>query len=224
MIPASLQAARSLLVELGASSRLLRHVELVGEAGEQLLLKAAELGVPLDAELVRVGIVLHDAGKIVVQRELDAPGVDHEPTGERLLLDHGASAEVARVCLSHARWASMSVKLEELVIALADKLWKGVRNPALEERVIDGMAAALTGSVGTCSSSSTARSKASRRAELLAWSEAVSNESVPQLDLARYQRINVNLEPMKPRNPAFQEMVLGRAEELLSRLLGVTEA
>jgi len=37
----------------------------------------------------------------------------------------------------------MQVTLEELLVALADKLWKGVRNPKLEERVIDLVAAAL---------------------------------------------------------------------------------
>lgn len=143
MKPASREAARKLLQDLGAPPRLLRHVELVGEAGEQLLERANQLGIPLDAELVRAGIVLHDVGKIVVPSELDAPGAEHEPTGELLLLEHGVSPELARVCVSHARWASMSVSLEELVIALADKLWKGVRKPALEERVIDGMATAL---------------------------------------------------------------------------------
>ena len=33
--------------------------------------------------------------------------------------------------------------------------------------------------------------------------------------------VYANLEPMKPHNPAFQEVVLGRAEELLPLLLGV---
>jgi hypothetical protein len=31
----------------------------------------------------------------------------------------------------------MDVSLEELVVALADKLWKGVRHPGLEKLVID---------------------------------------------------------------------------------------
>jgi hypothetical protein len=37
----------------------------------------------------------------------------------------------------------MSVSLEELLVALADKLWKGVRNAQLEERVINEAAKAL---------------------------------------------------------------------------------
>ena len=39
----------------------------------------------------------------------------------------------------------MQVSLEELVVALADKLWKGVRKADLEERVADAVASALGG-------------------------------------------------------------------------------
>jgi len=37
----------------------------------------------------------------------------------------------------------MEVSLEELLVALADKLWKGVRHAELERRVIDGVAGRL---------------------------------------------------------------------------------
>jgi hypothetical protein len=143
MNPASVAAANLLLVQLGAPPRLLRHVALVGEAGERLLDVAQALQLRIDPALVRVGIVLHDAGKILVPAELDAPGAEHEPTGQALLLAHGVSPELARICLSHARWADMSVSLEELLVALADKLWKGVRNPQLEERLINEAAQSL---------------------------------------------------------------------------------
>jgi hypothetical protein len=141
--PASVEDANLLLARLGAPQRLLRHVALVGEAGERLLDLAAALHLPIDAALVRVGIVLHDAGKILVSAELDAPGGEHEPRGQDLLLKQGVSPVVARICLSHARWSEMSVSLEELLVALSDKLWKGVRNAQLEERVINEAAKAL---------------------------------------------------------------------------------
>lgn len=143
MVPSSVLAARELLVQLGAPTRLLRHVELVGEAGDQLLKKLTSLSVPLREDFVRVGIVVHDAGKILHRSELDEAGAKHEPDGERLLLGNGVSPEVARVCMSHARWNVMETSLEELLVALADKLWKGVRRPDLEERVIDSVAFAL---------------------------------------------------------------------------------
>jgi hypothetical protein len=141
--PPSAGAARELLEALGAPSRLLRHVELVGEAADLLLQKLVPFGAGIDADLVRVGVVLHDAGKTLHPAELDQPGGDHEPAGEALLIAHGASPEVARICISHARWNEMSVSLEELLVALADKLWKGVRKPELEERVIDEVASAV---------------------------------------------------------------------------------
>lgn len=131
------------MVQLGAPARLVRHVELVGEAAELLLGELAKLGIATDAAFVRVGVALHDAGKLLHTEELDAPGAAHEPAGEALLLEHSVSPRVARVCLSHARWAETSVSFEELLIALADKLWKGVRKPELEELVIDGAAARL---------------------------------------------------------------------------------
>ena len=141
--PPSIPEARALLARLGAPRRLLRHVELVGEAAHALLRKFSELGIPVRSDLVQVGVVLHDAGKILHPAELDGGGARHEPDGERLLLEQGVSAELARICVSHARWAQMPVSLEELVVALADKLWKGARNSELEERVVERAAACL---------------------------------------------------------------------------------
>lgn len=92
---------------------------------------------------MRLGAVLHDAGKILHPRELNEPGSEPEPEGARLLLAHGVGPEVARMCLSHARWGSMTVSLEELLVALADKLWKGARVAELEQQVIDQVAASL---------------------------------------------------------------------------------
>ncbi|WP_437917062.1 HD domain-containing protein [Sorangium sp. So ce302] len=136
MFPASRDDARSLLATLGAPPHLLRHVELVGEAADLLIVLFREQGIPIDEDLVRVGVVLHDAGKIEHPRELTGPGSEHEPAGERMLLAASVTPALARVCLSHARWQQMACTLEELIIALADKLWKGVRVPDLEERVL----------------------------------------------------------------------------------------
>lgn len=139
--PATRAAALALLVELGAPARLQRHAELVGEAADLLLLGLQRLKIPIDADFVRVGVVLHDVGKSLHRAELDAPGNLHEPAGERLLLDRGASPNVARVCRSHANWRDLAETTEELVIALADKLWKGARVAELEELLITRLAA-----------------------------------------------------------------------------------
>ena len=46
---------------------------------------------------------------------------------------------LARCCLSHARWAEMRCSLEELVVALADTLWKGKRDAELERQVVQAI-------------------------------------------------------------------------------------
>jgi HD superfamily phosphodiesterase len=139
--------AETLLVELGAPDRLVRHGRLVLEAADELLAQLRFLGIALDRHLVRAGALLHDAGKILHPGELSGGGAEHEPAGERLLAEHGIDLAIARCCMSHARWATMTCSLEELLVALADALWKGVRREALEKRVIDEIACRLGVSV-----------------------------------------------------------------------------
>jgi len=126
-----------LLKSLGASKKLIRHLELVGETAEDLIKILHELNVPFDHDFVRLGVAIHDAGKILHPSELTGKGSAHEPAGERLLLDNGVQSDIARCCLSHARFKEMDVSFEELLVALSDKLWKGKRVEELELRVID---------------------------------------------------------------------------------------
>jgi len=138
---AALHWAHDLLVRLGAPPRLITHARLVGEAAELLLTQLDVLGVAVDADFVRCGVILHDAGKILHPNELSHGGREHELAGETLLLAQGVDPALARCCRSHARWDAMPCSLEELLIALADCLWKGHRNAALEKRVIDAIKA-----------------------------------------------------------------------------------
>jgi putative nucleotidyltransferase with HDIG domain len=125
--------AFELLVSLGATPRLVRHHELVVEAAKSLTeLLGAELGLAFDRELVLLGAALHDAGKIIHPSELDQPGHDHEVAGRALLMANGVEPEVARFCVTHAAWAEQGIALEDLLVALADKLWKGKREGDLE--------------------------------------------------------------------------------------------
>jgi HD superfamily phosphodiesterase len=122
---------------MGAPQSLVTHVRLVGEAAELLLTELRRLDIPHDADFVRVAVVLHDSGKILHPEELAGNGDQHERAGEMLLRDHGVDPMLVRCCISHARWAQMQCSLEELIVALADTLWKGKRNATLERRVIE---------------------------------------------------------------------------------------
>ena len=135
--------AYRLLARLGAPGRLLTHLKLVGEAADQLIELYRALGFDFDARRIELGVAVHDAGKILFQDELNDPGSLHEEAGRRLMLEHGVQAEIAASCVSHAAWAEAGVSFEERSVALADKLWKGKREEALELAVIDEVALRL---------------------------------------------------------------------------------
>ena len=137
---ATAREVHELLESLGAPERLIVHLQLVGEVADDLLEELKSFGIDLDATIVRLGAAVHDAGKIVFGNELDEAGDAHELAGEKLMREAGLPAEIARCCASHARYDAMPVSLEELLVALSDKLWKGKREGDLELRVVDAVA------------------------------------------------------------------------------------
>jgi len=135
--------AYAFLDSIEAPEHLKTHVKLVGEAADLLIDKCEALGLQLNYDFIRTGVAIHDVGKINHINEMSGPGSEHEPEGEKILLEKGASPNLARVCMSHARWDKMECSVEELIIALSDKLWKGKRVEALELKVIDRLAELL---------------------------------------------------------------------------------
>ncbi|MFI6823458.1 hypothetical protein ACIBJE_21250 [Micromonospora sp. NPDC050187] len=49
---------------------------------------------------------------------------------------------LARFAATHASWRGTTVELEDLLVSLADKIWKAKRVPDLEQLVVDRLAAA----------------------------------------------------------------------------------
>jgi hypothetical protein len=60
-----------------------------------------------------------------------------------MLLCLGVDPKIANCCLSHGNYKNMECSIEELLIALSDKLWKGKRDNLLELRLIDTIAEIL---------------------------------------------------------------------------------
>lgn len=135
--------AYELLRDLGAADRLIAHARLVVEAADRLLLEYQSLGINCDTTVIELGAVLHDAGKIVHPKELSQAGSKHEQAGQALLLARGVQPAVARCCATHGAWNTPDVTFEEQTVALADKLWKGKREPLLEVSIIDQIAGRL---------------------------------------------------------------------------------
>lgn len=89
------------------------------------------------------GAATHDIGKTAHVGELSGPGSAHEEAGRRLLLDHGVEPELARFAGTHAAWAAdPDVGIEDLLVSLADKVWKNKRVSELEDLVIGRLAGA----------------------------------------------------------------------------------
>jgi putative nucleotidyltransferase with HDIG domain len=132
--------ARRLLFVLNAPERLVIHADLVHEAALQLIAGLSGIGLHFDRNTVEVGALLHDIGKIQHEIELDEPGSNHEAAGERMLLAQNWDPSIARICRTHATWQDPGCSLEENLVALADKLWKGKRVDVLEESVISRFA------------------------------------------------------------------------------------
>ncbi|MEO3924624.1 HD domain-containing protein [Micromonosporaceae bacterium B7E4] len=136
--------AAELLLRSNAPARLAAHLRAVHDVAAQLLdwlgQHCPELAV--DHRAVLFGAATHDIGKTRHPEELSGPGSRHEPAGRELLIGYGVPPALARFAASHARWDSPEATIEELLVSLADKVWKGRREADLETRIVDRLAAA----------------------------------------------------------------------------------
>jgi hypothetical protein len=129
--------AAELLRALDAPPRLGAHLRAVHDVAWSLTDTLGRLRPDLefDTTAVLFGAATHDIGKIVHVAELSAPGHLHEEAGRDLLLRYGVPAHLARFAGSHGSWDSPAATLDDLLVSLADKVWKAARVPDLEERV-----------------------------------------------------------------------------------------
>lgn len=136
--------AAELLVDLAAPPRLAAHLRAVHDVACELT-EWVRLRYPrarFDGAAVEFGAAVHDIGKVLHPEELSGPGSRHEPAGRELLLARGVEPGSARFADTHASWAADGVELEDLLVSLADKVWKGKRVADLEQLVVDRLAPA----------------------------------------------------------------------------------
>jgi putative nucleotidyltransferase with HDIG domain len=133
------QAVCNLLDELGAPPRLVAHLALVHQVALELMRALACTWPELsyDQQAVLMGAATHDIGKVVYREELQEPGREHEDMGVALLRQHGFSEEQARFARTHGQWQDdPGTTLEDLLVALADTIWKGKRDEHLESAFV----------------------------------------------------------------------------------------
>lgn len=136
-------AAAELVVSLDAAPRLAAHLRAVHDVASALVewLTREYPGLAVDREAVLFGAATHDIGKTIHVEELSVPGIRHEAAGRRLLLDRGVEPRLARFAGTHGSWTAEGIELEDLLVSLADKVWKAKRVPDLEQLIVDRLAA-----------------------------------------------------------------------------------
>ena len=137
------EVAAGLLIEAGATARLIAHLRLVHDVALQLLDSVASKwpNLVIDGEAVAFGAANHDIGKALHVGELYEPGAAHERDGRRLLTKFGIEDRLARFGETHAAWKhNTESTLEDLLVALADTCWKGGRSERLEGLVCNEIA------------------------------------------------------------------------------------
>ena len=126
-----------LLEILNSPVRLKRHLRIVHATASEVLtqLLAEWPGLKLNQELILFGAATHDIGKTEITDELYESGIRHELTGMRILLNHGFTDEQSRFTLTHGNWQDEGLTIEDLLVTLSDKIWKGNRVDDLEKLV-----------------------------------------------------------------------------------------
>ena len=132
----------TLLETLHAPPRLAAHLRAVHDVAAQLSDAMAERfpQLPFDREAVLFGAATHDIGKVRHPEELSGPGSAHEPAGYELLLQHGVAESSARFARDHASWHHYGIGVDDLLVSVADKVWKGKRVTDLEGLLVDRLA------------------------------------------------------------------------------------
>jgi HD superfamily phosphodiesterase len=138
------ERADGLLRELDAPPRLAAHLRAVHDVAHRLLdwLDEQHPKLGIDRAAVLFGAAIHDIGKTIHTSELTGPGSAHEQAGYRLLLDHRIDPAMARFARTHADWTAPGIVIEDVLVSLADKIWKAKRVPDLEEMLIKHLATA----------------------------------------------------------------------------------
>lgn len=133
--------AQRLCDELEAPPRLVAHLRLVHDVACQIVIGLKERfpALAFDADAVRFGAAIHDLGKVLHPDELTGSGKRHEDDGHGLLEAHGVRPELARFARTHGAWNEES-PLEDLLVAVADAVWKGERIDDLEGFVVQRVA------------------------------------------------------------------------------------
>jgi len=125
-----------------APPRLQAHLALVHDVAVRPTTEigAAWPNVVVDQTAVHLGAATHDIGKVVHPQELSEPGHAHELAGRDLLVRWGWPERLGHFAVTHAGNLGANDPIEDLLVAVADKVWKGKREGGLEQALVARLA------------------------------------------------------------------------------------
>ena len=147
------EEALRLCAQVSAPPRLIAHLTLVHDAACTLIerLESAFPALDFDKDLVRFGAATHDLGKAIHTTELTESGEQHQARGMSLLESLGVPRERARFALTHGHWDEPgNDALEDLLVALADKCWRGRRVERLEAMIVERVSLSTSEPAWSC--------------------------------------------------------------------------
>ncbi|MEW2356007.1 HD domain-containing protein [Spirillospora sp. NPDC029432] len=143
--PRALPGPAAVLLEaVQAPPRLAAHLRAVHDVACELAdwIGSRYPGAGADPLAVAFGAATHDIGKALHPEELSGPGAAHEEAGYGLLLSYGVEERLARFARTHSSWNDDGIGIDDLLVSLADKVWKAKRVRELEQLVVDRLAVA----------------------------------------------------------------------------------
>lgn len=137
---------QEILQAVKAPPRLVAHLTLVHDVAVRITEKLRKLWPRLqyDQKAVLIGAATHDIGKVLHPKELVEAGGMHEKEGAALLQKYDFPEKYIHFTWTHAHWEEAHVELEDLLVAWADKIWKGKRESDLEEKLVNLLAGQLS--------------------------------------------------------------------------------
>ncbi|WP_159025786.1 HD domain-containing protein [Aquimarina sp. Aq78] len=128
---------KNLLEQFDAPQRLIKHLTIVNSTAFYLVeqLKGEWPNLSLNEKEISFGASTHDIGKTVITDELYKKGKKHESEGFKILKEIGYEDTESRFTITHGNWENSNLQIEDLIVCLSDKIWKGKRINELEERI-----------------------------------------------------------------------------------------
>lgn len=124
----SREDALSFLRELGLPEHIILHSISVAEKAVAIAKQIQNAGHHVNLDVVELGALLHDIGRIKVQ------GTPHAREGGLILRKHGFSDAIARIAETHSLGEAHPRTIEEKIVCYADKTTKGTQQLSIDAR------------------------------------------------------------------------------------------